>query len=1417
MSERGGTVRVLGRVVLALWFGAVAAFCCRALLPADKVLTTQANDLAVHVRHAYEAGLALEEGQFPPLVAPALDHGTRVPVFQYYSGTSYLLPGLAVMLGVPPYPAVTLSVFLHLAVAGAFIYLCCRELGLTRPAALVAGTAYQVFPFAACDLISRGSYTEFIALEFVPVVFYCCLRVLRATRREDIWLWIGAASICLAYFVPLHPLQTLLCGAMVTVLLGAYAAFDLKSAWRASVRLAAVCAFGLVASAWFWFPIARDRATLRVAPHSGFLDAGLARWDVLLWPVFRQADPPWPWAPQLGVHFAIAAVVVLATVFWWRRERPRALGLASALSLTLAVVVIHWYDAVPLWLYRLLKPLQWTYRLLIPGALAGALCLALAFDVICDRFRGRAGRAWPGWVVAIALIAYVVGIAPPYFHGQAEQYLMLADDVVSPHFAPVTTHYYAMLGTDYRLLRFTRPDGSLNAGAALPIPPEGFPTRVEMVLEPEGSSPAADIEVLLGDPTNPADVRHPDRVGIRQETYGPESLTWADPAERVLEKTTEADGTLRLAFSFVPTVGMTPGDTAIRFESRPAGVNWKVLDVTFRGVDEPALRACRIPDKLERVRDGRRLTLSLGVAPGKAGLYQLPVYFLRSNEVLANGVREWTPRVRNGAMVIVPLREGRNVVRIRTCAAGAARVSGAVLAALAAGVVVLAARRAPVPVGAWVSNGLARVRTYAGARLARSGTGPTAERQLLLRPTWRLSTIVNGHRLLLGAWFVALALSACLPVARTRRVLVTQANDLAHHARHAYEFGLALREGQVPPLVAPEMDGRIRVPVFQYYSLTAYALPGTAVALLRMHPYEALKLSIFLHVLAAGVFAYKSARALGVGRAAAIVAGTAYELFPFAGVDLFGRGAYSEFTALEATPLVFYLALKVVQSARPRAPAGTAPAAAAPAPPRARLWFCLASLAWAYFIPLHPVQTVLCGGLVFVLLAAHSLLDLKTTWRGPAAVLGTIVCGSLASAWFWVPVARDYADLRITPHAGFFDAGLASFPVLLWPVYREMLWRLWAPQLGLHFAVAAAAVLVLWPRPGRAIGAIAALSLVAIIVLIRWYDSVPYAAQLLKPLQWTYRLLVPAALAGTVCLALAFDAIHRRLSGAGGLALYVIVLAYVVGISPWYFAGRGRQYGTPRDEVLSPHYVAVNTTGSYVLRGTDYARLGLVKPPSLLNTGVRLPIPGEGYRTEIRLVLRTDAGAASAAGSEVRPDVDVLIDTAKNPGVSKTWIDGALHLGFSIMPHVGHVAGNKALRFVSSPPETRWRVQDVTFHSAADPSGWVCRVPEVARRTRDGKRLRYNIEVAPGKAGLYQLPVCHLPSNTMEVNGNPLSPLPMVNRAMVVAPLREGVNDVQIRTRPAAAAWLVSAGACIALAIGAARGAMETSQAARRT
>lgn len=634
-------------------------------------------------------------------------------------------------------------------------------------------------------------------------------------------------------------------------------------------------------------------------------------------------------------------------------------------------------------------------------------------------------------------------------------------------------------------------------------------------------------------------------------------------------------------------------------------------------------------------------------------------------------------------------------------------------------------------------------------------------------------------------------------------------SDLLNHVRNTGEYQLALAEGQLPPTHAPLLNGATRVPLFQHYGGTAYTVPGL-LALAGLPPYRALGVAIFLHVLAGGLFTYLAARALGARPSAALLAATALQTFPYLGPDLYVRGGYSQVLAFYAFPLVLYPMVRLVAAPRDDdvdAGAGDVAPTVADADRDARRtrsawrWGCLAALAWAYFIPIHPIQTVMLAALSLGILGGHALLDRRrrggwaAAWRGPAALAATLAGGAAASAWYWFPVARNKAELPVSAHAGFFDAGLADPWVLLSPFFRKADHVDWAPQLGLPFALGAVLALAL-ARRTRVAGVLAALALVAMVVVILYLPAFPPVQRLLAPLQWSYRMMIPAGVAGALCLALGVEAlcvasrsqlVEGAVTGAG--------IAYALTLAPWYFVADVRLPRYPEWAVLNPDFVEANAN-QYALRGTDLRSLNWIDGGGMLRTGVDLRVPPDGRPLDMRLVLRPLDEVAAGGTVTANLSGGMVI-----PPTAYTGSGDLVTLAFRLTPSVGLREGDMTIRFDASPETARWRVEDLAAHVEGDPPGAYFRIPPNLQVTQERRRVVLTAELPPGADGLYQLPVCYLPTNRIRVNGARTTHQ-SVDRFMTIVQLRAGYNWVQVQTRPHGPATVISGAAAVALIVG---------------
>ena len=107
-------------------------------------------------------------------------------------------------------------------------------------------------------------------------------------------------------------------------------------------------------------------------------------------------------------------------------------------------------------------------------------------------------------------------------------------------------------------------------------------------------------------------------------------------------------------------------------------------------------------------------------------------------------------------------------------------------------------------------------------------------------------------------------------------------------------------------------------------------------------------------------------------------------------------------------------------------------------------------------------------------------------------------------------------------------------------------------------------------------------------------------------------------------------------------------------------------------------------------------------------------------------------------------------------------------LRFTVTPRVGHTPGDGVVRFEvprDGAAFSDWRVEDVTYRAVADGPSMACRLPGNVVRRDLGKTVEFDLDVAAGREGWYQLPVYVLPSNEVMVNGRPVDSLPSANRA----------------------------------------------------
>ena len=111
---------------------------------------------------------ALAAGDFP-LWNPNLLGGT--PFLEALSGGDSLYPSALLLMVMEPYRALGWKLVIHVFLAGAFMFGWSRRLGASRPAALVAGSAYLLAPYLV-TLVFPGHDGKIFVTALTPLLFW---------------------------------------------------------------------------------------------------------------------------------------------------------------------------------------------------------------------------------------------------------------------------------------------------------------------------------------------------------------------------------------------------------------------------------------------------------------------------------------------------------------------------------------------------------------------------------------------------------------------------------------------------------------------------------------------------------------------------------------------------------------------------------------------------------------------------------------------------------------------------------------------------------------------------------------------------------------------------------------------------------------------------------------------------------------------------------------------------------------------------------------------------------------------------------------------------------------------------------------------------------------------------------------------
>lgn len=226
------------------------------------------------------------------------------------------------------------------------------------------------------------------------------------------------------------------------------------------------------------------------------------------------------------------------------------------------------------------------------------------------------------------------------------------------------------------------------------------------------------------------------------------------------------------------------------------------------------------------------------------------------------------------------------------------------------------------------------------------------------------------------------------------------------------QMAQALKDGQLPVRWAGDLGYGFGYPIFNFYAPLAYYV-GAIFNLFGLNVLLATKLMMVLGILLSGVMMYFLAQEFW-GEIGGILSGLFYVYAPYHAVDIYVRGAVSEFWAMVFLPLVFLSLYKIFKG-------------------KNKFWIIAGGLSCAAVILSHNLTAMMITP--FVILSGLLMFVFSKKRKLPITNYLLLITFTLSiSAFYWLPAL---SEMRLTKVLGQIGGG-ADFREHF--VYFDQLW-----------------------------------------------------------------------------------------------------------------------------------------------------------------------------------------------------------------------------------------------------------------------------------------------------------------------------------------------------------------------------------------
>jgi len=523
----------------------------------------------------------------------------------------------------------------------------------------------------------------------------------------------------------------------------------------------------------------------------------------------------------------------------------------------------------------------------------------------------------------------------------------------------------------------------------------------------------------------------------------------------------------------------------------------------------------------------------------------------------------------------------------------------------------------------------------------------------------RVATL--GERLATPRFATAtvLTLAAIVALHPLVRGKLISGHDATEYPPRVVEFAKVVRDGQIPPVWAPDLAAGHGQPLFEFAPPLVYlgALPFRALGLGLA---DSLQFGLaVLHLLGAIAF-YRIGRMFTTSRSAALAGSIAWLFAPYLALDLYVRAAFAEASAVAVLPIAV---LGLIKSMERPTPAHVS----------------LGAIGVALIMLGHNAVALL----VVPALALTVVLRASANWRAVPRLplrpriaplvsgLFTIAAGLGLSAYFWLPAI---AEKGFTHTERLREGVLHWQDHFVWP--RQLLWSGWGYGLSgpgpnnsmsfalgpLHLLLAITGCVLAWrllnQRLKNYVIAFAVAALAGAWLSTFWASTIWDHVQLLQFMVYPWRSLVLPGLLLSLLALFAFERMGPKWRVAAVLAVVLFNLPHT----------EPQGYLTFDDEYYAPQSIAtkgINTTTREEYEPRDVQRRPPYDPRGLFGVDSAVNVE-EISRSSSRqeFLVRADLPTTVEASTLMYPGWSVMVDGSP-VAVSTTPVRGTIRFHVS--------------------------------------------------------------------------------------------------------------------------------------------------------